>query len=208
MGEDRDQGPGAGDQEKRGVGGGEQEVRGQRSEVGEQGPGVREQGPAVREQGLGARDQGKRGVEELRAVVREVMAEFVEERTQVTALEKRVNELVAEAEEARRSASIRAELQKLGVAKIDLAYKAVKDDVRGIGGGSELRDFLERFVSENPELLPARLSGGSGASTGQRKAATEGVDLSQIRPGMSAEEMDRVRREVARVASQTLKGWQ
>ena len=52
-------------------------------------------------------------------------------------LEQRVKELVEEnregleqrAEEAERSSAIRAELQKLGVAKIDLAYKAVKDEV-------------------------------------------------------------------------------
>jgi hypothetical protein len=32
------------------------------------------------------------------------------------------------------------------------------------------------------------------------------VNLEQIRPGMSAEEMQRVREEIVRVASQTLKG--
>ena len=32
------------------------------------------------------------------------------------------------------------------------------------------------------------------------------VDLERIRPGMSAEEMQRVREEIVRVASQTLKG--
>ncbi len=51
-------------------------------------------------------------------------------------LEKRVNELVEEnkrsravAEEAQRSANIRTELQKLGVTKVDLAYKAVQDGI-------------------------------------------------------------------------------
>jgi hypothetical protein len=34
----------------------------------------------------------------------------------------------------------------------------------------------------------------------------ETVDLDRIRPGMSAEEMQRVREEIVRVASQTLKG--
>ncbi len=76
-------------------------------------------------------------------------------------------------------------------------------------GGEELRDYLTTFVNENPELLPARLTGGSGASSSSRvPGGSEGIDLASIRPGMSAEEMDRVRREVARVASQTLKGWQ
>ena len=108
-------------------------------------------------------------------------------------------------EEAERGSAIRAELQKLGVAKLDLAYKAVKDEVpRELG---EMKEFLEKFVGENPELLPARLAGGSGASGGSRNAATTGaVDIDRIRPGMSAEEMDRVRQEIARVASQTLRG--
>ncbi len=154
--------------------------------------------------------------DELRAVVREVMQEFITDTRRTESLEKRVNELIAENQEAQRSSAIRTELQRLGVAKIELAYKAVKDDVyRGedgrllAQGGEELRDYLTTFVNENPELLPARLTGGSGASSSSRvSGGSEGIDLASIRPGMSAEEMDRVRREVARVASQTLKGWQ
>jgi dGTP triphosphohydrolase len=146
---------------------------------------------------------------ELRAAVREVMGEFIESQRRTETLEKRVNELIAENQEAQRSSAIRAELQKLGVAKIDLAYKAVKEDAARLQGSDELRDYLTNFVNENPELLPARLTGGSGASSSSRvPGAAEGIDLASIRPGMSAEEMDRVRREVARVASQTLKGWQ
>src|SRR5690242_8066202 len=78
-------------------------------------------------------------------------AELVEERRKRERLEARVNELVAEnersrakAEEAERSAAIRAELQKLGVAKVDLAYKAVKDEIGP--DTAEMRDFLTRFV--------------------------------------------------------------
>jgi hypothetical protein len=172
----------------------------------------------------------------LRDVVRAVLEEFVrgeqmkvepaqkneltEERKRRETLETRVNELIAEnqrsrakAEEVERGAAIRTELQKLGVTKVELAYRAVKEDVyrsedgRLLGrGGEELGEFLAEFVGENPELLPARLAGGSGASAGQRGVADSAVDLATIRPGMSAEEMDRVRREVARVALQTLKG--
>ena len=47
-----------------------------------------------------------------------------------------MNELVEEnkrsrrvAEEAERSSAVRAELQRLGVAKIDLAFKAVQDEI-------------------------------------------------------------------------------
>ncbi len=153
-----------------------------------------------------------------------------EERIKRESLEQRVNDLIAANEKARtrdeeaeRSAAIRAELQRAGVAKLDLAYKAVQDEIyrsedgRLVGhGGSELRDYIARFVGENPELLPARLAGGSGASTGQRggfgDTGSRGrwntpVDLDKIRPGMNPEELERVRHEIARVASQTLRGW-
>ena len=177
------------------------------------------------------------GQEDIRGLVRSAMEEFFgaeraraepqykaeleEERRRRESLELRVNELTAEsarsravAEEAERSTTIRGELQRLGVAKLDLAYRAVKDDIgRGEDGklqvrdGGEVKDFLARFVNENPELLPGRLAGGSGASVGQRiPGGNGGVDLDKIRPGMSAEEMDRARQEIARVASQALRG--
>jgi hypothetical protein len=134
--------------------------------------------------------------------IRAVLDELAEERRRREGLERRV-------EEAERGSAIRAELQKLGVAKVELAYKAVKDEIpREVG---EMKDFLERFVGENPELLPARLAGGSGASGGARGGgaggATGAVDIEKIRPGMSAEELDRARQEIARVASQTLRGF-
>jgi hypothetical protein len=174
--------------------------------------------------------------EDIRSLMRAVIQEFVkaeqskaepahktellEERRRRESLEQRVNELVAEnersrakAEEAERCTAVRAELQKLGVAKIELAYRAVKDDIRRAEDGrlmatdgSDARDYLARFVGENPELLPARLGGGSGAVAGQRAAASGGVDLDKIRPGMSPEEREKVRQEIARVASQTLRG--
>jgi hypothetical protein len=168
-------------------------------------------------------------MDDIREIVQAVVQEFMpqkqeldEERRRRESLESRVNELIAEtqkaqakAEEADRSAAIRAELQKHGVTKLDLAYKAIKDEIyRGedgkltAAGGSEWREHVQRFVNENPELLPARLSGGSGASGGQRTApGSGGVEIERIRPGMSPEELDRVRQEIARVASQTLRGW-
>jgi hypothetical protein len=98
-----------------------------------------------------------------------------------------------------------------------LAFKAVKDDVaktedgrlvaRGEHGEVGVREYLSNFVSENPELLPARIPGGSGATGGSRAAqSAPGLDLDKIRPGMSAEDLDRIREEVSRVASQTLRG--
>src|ERR1700689_326015 len=101
--------------------------------------------------------------------------ELQEERRRREQLEKRVNELVEEnkrsravADESQRSSGIRSELQKLGVTKVDLAYKAVQDgiartdDVRlvahGDGGEQPLGEFLANFVQENPEFLPARIA--------------------------------------------------
>jgi len=152
-------------------------------------------------------------------------AELVEERKRRELLERRVNELVEEnkrsrkmAAEAERSSAVRAELQRLGVAKIDLAFKAVQDGVvrtedgrliaRTETGELPLKEYLTAFVSENPEFLPARIAGGTGM-TATLKAPTAGretVELERIRPGMSAEEMQRVREEIVRVASQSLRG--
>ncbi len=167
---------------------------------------------------MGENGELEAGSGDLRSVVRAVIEEFAGVKT----LESRVNELIAEnqrarakAEEAERSSAIRAELQRMGVAKIDLAYRAVKDDIYRsedgrllAQGGAEMRDYLAQFVGENPELLPARVSGGSGASGGERSGGGErGVEIDKIRPGMSAEELERVRQEVARVAQQTLRGF-
>jgi hypothetical protein len=154
------------------------------------------------------------------AVVREFMPqknELEEERRRREGLELRVSELMVETEKARvkveeaeRSAAVRAELQRHGVAKLDLAYKAIKDEIqRGEDGRLiGMREQVEEFVKENPELLPARVVGGSGAGGGQRSTPGETrVELEKIRPGMSPEELDRVRQEIARVASLTLRGW-
>jgi hypothetical protein len=153
-------------------------------------------------------------------------AELLEERRRREQLERRLNEMAEEnkrsrlkAEEAERNSAIRAELQRLGVGKIDIAYKAVQDGVvrsedgrlvaRGESGEMNLRDYLTSFVSENPEFLPARISGGTGMTSNLKAppAPRESVELEGIRPGMSAEEMQRVREEIVRVASQTLKGF-
>jgi hypothetical protein len=150
-----------------------------------------------------------------------------EERRRREQLEKRVNELVEEnkrsravADEAQRSTSIRTELQKLGVTKVDLAYKAVQDGIvrtddgrlvaRGDSGEQPVGEFLAGFVQENPEFLPARIAGGTGM-TGTQKAAPQapagGIDLDRISPSMSKEELDRVRQEILRVVTtQTPRG--
>ncbi len=122
----------------------------------------------------------------------------------------------AVAEEADRSSQIRNELQRLGVAKLDLAYKAIKDEiVRADDGrlqakgheGKTMPDYLAGFVQENPELLPARIAGGSGATHAAKSpGATPALDLDAIKPGMKKEDLDRVREEISRLATQALRG--
>ncbi|MBI2686409.1 MAG: hypothetical protein HYX27_08840 [Acidobacteria bacterium] len=147
-------------------------------------------------------------------------AELADERRRRESLERRMNELVEEnrrsrqmAEEAERNSAIRTELQRLGVSKVDLAYKAVKDDIQRAEDGRlvartgqgelGIKEYLTHFVSENPELLPARMTGGSGAGGNQRTSTySSSFDLDKIRPGMPKEELERARQEIARVAQQ------
>jgi hypothetical protein len=150
-------------------------------------------------------------------------AELAEERKRREQLEQRVNQLVEEnrqsrkvAEEAEKSATVRGELQKLGVSKIDLAFRVVKDDIqrtedgrliaRGDEGEVSLKEYLSNFVHENPELLPARITGGSGTGPVQKGAPHGGLDLDKIRPGMAPEDLERVRQEISRVAISTMRG--
>jgi hypothetical protein len=152
-------------------------------------------------------------------------AELQEERRRREQLEKRLNEVVAEnkrnrqiASEAERNSAIRTELQQLGVAKIDLAFKAVQDGIyRSEDGrfvakvdGAEVpaKEFLSGFVADNPEFLPARISGGSGITSNYKAPVVPSpVDLDKISPSMDKAELERVRQEILRVASQTLKSY-
>jgi hypothetical protein len=149
-----------------------------------------------------------------------------EERRRREQLEKRLNELAEEntrqklkVEEMDRVSAIKGELQQLGVRKPDLAFRLVKDDIFRADDGElygnteqgpvALREFLSKFVAENPEFLPARITGGSGASSANRREIEKnvGFDLNRIRPGMSAEEKERARREIARVAGREVGWW-
>jgi hypothetical protein len=150
--------------------------------------------------------------------------ELQEERRRREQLEKRMNELVEEnkrsravADEAQRNSAIRTELQRLGVMKVDLAFKAVQDGVvrtedgrlvaRGESGEQPVAEYLANFVQENPEFLPARIAGGTGMTGTQKSAPQNGgaIDLDKISPSMSKEELERVRQEILRVATQTLR---
>ena len=148
--------------------------------------------------------------------------ELEEERRRREALERKMNELVEEnrrsriiAEEAERSTAVRAELQRLGVQKLDLAFRAVKDDIqrtedgrlvaKTTNGEFSVKEYLSNFVNENPELLPARITGGSGATAGAKSPVASpagGFDIDKIRPGMPKEDLERARQEISRIAQQ------
>ena len=153
-------------------------------------------------------------------------AALTEERRRREQLERRLNELSednsrqrSKVEEMDRCSAIKSELQQLGVRKADLAFRLVKDEVfrgedgelygKGEQGPVELKEYLSSFVAENPEFLPARIAGGSGATAANRREGEGGggFDLNRIRPGMSAEEKERARREIARVAGREVSWW-
>ncbi len=139
-------------------------------------------------------------------------------------LESRLNELIAENQQNRQireekelEVAARNELHRLGVVKTDLAFYAIKNVIQRKENGSiiartdtgeiHLTSFLQQFLDENPELVPARVPGGSGIHSGQRNLKTEmRIDLDKIVPGMSADELERARKEIVRVASETFRG--
>ncbi len=150
-------------------------------------------------------------------------AELQDERRKREALEKRLNQMAEEnrksrevAELAERSSKIKSELQSLGVTKIDLAYKAVEDDIqrgedgrlfaRAEGGEMGIREYLTNFVHDNPEFLPARIPGGTGVVPGSRATQSHTpIDMESITPSMSKEDKERVRQEILRVTSGNLR---
>jgi hypothetical protein len=176
---------------------------------------------------------------DVQGIIKQVVQEFVrqqqstsepaykteldEERKRREHLEKRVNELVEENKrsqamtaEVERGAAIRSELQRLGVSKVDLAFKVVQDTIgktpdgrliaKTGSGEVGMKEYLAEFISENPEFLPARIPGGAGLAGGQKASAPrETIDIDKIGPTMSAEEKDRVRQEIARLAAQHMR---
>ena len=142
-----------------------------------------------------------------------------EERRRREGLERKLNEAQEEnrrasrrSDQVDRHSQIRLVLQELGVRKVDLAFKLVKDDVFRAEDGElyanvegkqvPYDDYLTSFVSENPEFLPPRIAGGAGAAAGTEDRLGPGFDLNRIRPGMSREDAAEAWREVARLTGQ------
>lgn len=193
-----------------------------------------------------ANTDGKQpAADDLRETIRQVIAEFanqererlepaykaelLDEKKKREQLERRLNEVVEEskksralAEEVERFSAIKTELQRHGVLKLDLAFRAIRDDVvrtadgrlvvRNGDGEIGLAEYVGGFVKENPELLPARIAGGSGVTSGVRGGsvplASAALDLDKIRPGMDPADLARIREEVARMAHIALSGQQ
>ncbi len=146
-------------------------------------------------------------------------AELEAERHRREELERRVQDLAAEnrrrkaeVEESERVSRLREGLQERGVQKTRLALRLVKDDVRRSDDGQlvadydgervSVDDYLNRFLADNPEFLPPRITGGSGASSGSPEWTSSGFELESIRPGMSEDESKQAWKEVARLIGQ------
>jgi ATP/maltotriose-dependent transcriptional regulator MalT len=143
-------------------------------------------------------------------------SELAEERKRREALEKRMNEMAEEnkkargaADEAERASAIREELQRLGVAKIDLAFKVVQGEIARtkdgnlMAGDRTMAEYLAAFAEENPELLPPRAEARTGKTDEQKTSAQrlKPLDLDNIGPHSSREDLERVREEIVRVSS-------
>jgi len=143
--------------------------------------------------------------------------ELEDERRRRQELEQRVQELAAENQRTRREVSererigrIREALQERGVKKTDLAVRIVQEDVNRTEDGEfygvlhgerlPLDQYLGRFLSENPELLPPRIAGGSGIASREGVDLTRtGFELEDIRPGMKPDQTKQAWKEVARL---------
>lgn len=142
--------------------------------------------------------------------------ELARERATRERLERQLNEIATEnrrrreeSEETERLNVIREGLEERGVKKTRMALRLVKEDVKRGDDGRlygevdgrrlPLEDFLDSFVGENPEFLPPRIAGGSGATASSRELSQSGFELESIRPGMSREESREAWKQVARL---------
>ncbi len=151
-------------------------------------------------------------------------AELVEERRRREQLETRVNELVEEnkrsrqvAEESDRHSQIRGgtAAARSGEDRPGVQGRAGRDRARrGRVAGCEDagRRTADAGVPGDVRERESRVSagadcGGSGVAGPQRGGQMHAaLDLEKIQPGMSAEELQRVREQIAQLALQSLRG--
>jgi hypothetical protein len=116
-------------------------------------------------------------------------------------------ELKAEASRLRKDKYLRQTLSALGVENLDLAVKAVHEDIVENGdrqwvttpasGAVPAQQYLAEFLKKNRELLPARRLQGAGMPA-SRMESGGGVDLEEIRPGMDPATLRKVRDAIGR----------
>jgi hypothetical protein len=116
-------------------------------------------------------------------------------------------ELKAEASRLRKEQYLRQTFSALGVENLDLAVKAVHEDIvedgdrqwvtKTAGGAVPAQQYLTEFLKKNRELLPARRLQGAGMPA-SRMESGGGVDLEEIRPGMDPATLKKVRDAIGR----------
>ena len=123
------------------------------------------------------------------------------------------------AEEADRSSQIRGELQRLGVAKVDLAFRSRQGRYRA-GRRRPVASQRGRMANLCRSIWPASSKRIRSffrhelpAEAGRRlrhemqlQARSASIEIDKIKPGMSKEDLDRVRQEISRLATQALRG--
>lgn len=107
---------------------------------------------------------------------------------------------------------LKEQLRSLGVRNVELAMRAVRNDfemredgewVAAVNGERVVaHQYLRSFLSQNPELVPARAISGTGIPARQSELE-EMCDLDQIRPGMDPGAMRRAREAVVRIIAQS-----
>lgn len=139
--------------------------------------------------------------EELRSIREEVAAARLE-----------VQQLRAHKLAQDRELFLKEQIRSLGVRNVDLAFRAVRDDVEQAENGAWMAvqngervpalQYLQEFVAQNPELIPARIAGGSGVPSRPGEYREE-CDLDQIRPGMDPASLRRAKEAVVRIIAQS-----
>lgn len=134
----------------------------------------------------------------------------IREELQATRLE--LQRIRAEKVSQDREVFLKEQLRSLGVRNIELALRAVRDDfemseegkwVAALNGEKVVaHQYLRSFLSQNPELMPARAISGTGIPS-RHGDLQEECDLDQIRPGMDPGAMRRAREAVVRIIAQS-----
>lgn len=116
-------------------------------------------------------------------------------------------ELKSEASRLRKDQFLRQALSAMGVENLDLAVRAVREDIVEAGDrkwmasveGSDVpaQEYLAEFLKKNRELLPARRLQGGGMPA-SRVESGGSVDLEEIRPGMDPATLKKVRDAIGR----------